>query len=165
MSGKVIQTLRLSPLTATLSEAELRSLANCGRLNTYSQGETILEANDLDERLFLLREGRLVVQVSIWTESGQCGGETKLELASPGSPFGWAAWMREDFITMSAYAAEPVSLVAFDLQRLGDSQTFMKVSQRMLQILYGILQEHGLCPPNIQAWLRIKRLLQAGEVP
>jgi hypothetical protein len=73
--------------------------------------------------------------------------------------------MREDFLTLSASAVEPVSLVALDLRRLGDTQTFMKVSQRMLQILYGTLQEHGLCPPNLQAWLKMKHTLLAGEAP
>ena len=32
MSGKVIQTLRSSPLATSLSEAELRILAGCGRI-------------------------------------------------------------------------------------------------------------------------------------
>jgi hypothetical protein len=100
----------------------------------------------------------------VWTESGQCNGEATPDLDSPGEPFGWSAWMRQDFLTASAFAVEPVSLAAFDLRRLGDTQTFMKVSQRMLQILYGLLQENGLCPPNLQAWLKMKRLLLAGEV-
>jgi CRP-like cAMP-binding protein len=163
MAGKVIQTLRLSLLATVLSEAELRLLANCGRILTVGRGETILDVSGLDERFFLLREGRLSLHLVVWTESGQCGGEAILELASPAEPSGWAAWMRQDFLAVSAFAIEPVSLVAFDLQSLGDTQTFMKVSQRMLQILYGILQEHGLCPPNIQAWLRMKRHLLAGE--
>jgi len=165
MAGKVIQTLRLSPLATILSEAELRLLSNCGQILTFGRGETVLDGSGLDERFFLLREGRLALHLKVWTDSGQCGGETEFELASPGESFGWAAWMREDFLTVSAYAAEPVSLVAFGLQRLGDTQTFMRVSQRMLQLLYGILQEHGLCPPNIRAWLKMRRLLMAGEVP
>lgn len=82
MAGIVIKTLRSCPLASLLREAELRLLANCGRLITAERGETI-----------------------------------------------------------------------------------MKVSQRMLQVLYGVLQEHGLCPPNIRAWLKVKRLLLAGEVP
>lgn len=165
MAGKVIKTLRLSLLATVFSEAELRLLANCGRLKAYSEGEIILEESGQDERLFLLREGQLSLHLVVWTESGHCGGEATFEIASPGEPFGWGAWMRQDFLTVSAHAKEPTSLVIFDLQRLGDTQTFMKLSQRMLQILYGKLQEQGLCPPNIEAWLKMKRLLLAGEVP
>lgn len=163
MTGKVIRSLRLSPLATTLSEAELRLLANCGSLNIYGQGETILDARNPDERLFLLREGRVSLHLSIWTETGRCGGEAIHELVSPGELFGWAGWMHGDFLAVSAYALEPTFLVALDLRRLGDTRTFLKVSQRTLQILYGILQEHGLCPPDIRAWLKMKRLLLEGE--
>lgn len=163
MAGKVIQTLRNSPLATMLSEAELRSLASCGRLTTYSKGETILEESGSDERWFLLREGRVVLHLSMWTEIGQCGGEATLELTEPGEPFGWAGWIRPDRLSVSVRALETVSLVALDLLKLGDTQTFMKVSQRMLQLLYARLQECGICPPNISALLKMKHLLQATE--
>jgi hypothetical protein len=160
MAGKVIQTLRLSPLATILSEAELRSLAGCGRLESYNEGETILDASGLDERLFLLREGRLALHLRMWTESGQCGGETTLELSSPGIPFGWAAWIYPNHLNILANALVTVSLVAFDLEKLGDTQTFLKVSQRMLHLLYAHLQESGICPPNIGALLKMKRIFQ-----
>jgi hypothetical protein len=51
-------------------------------------------------------------------------------------------------------------VAAFDLAGLQDTETFFKVTQRMLQLLYARLQEGGLCPPNIQALLKMKRLLQ-----
>jgi len=54
MSGKVIQTLRDSPLAAFLSEAELRMLAGCGRIHEYAAGQNIFSADSQDERLFLL---------------------------------------------------------------------------------------------------------------
>lgn len=163
MAGKVIQTLRLSPLASMLSEAELRSLASCGRLTRYTKGETILEESGLDERLFLLREGRLALHLSMWTESGQCGGEATLKLVAPGEPFGWACWLHPDRLSVSVRALEAVSVVALDLRKLRDTQTFMKVSQRMLQLLYARLQECGICPPNISALLKMKHLLQVEE--
>lgn len=163
MAGKVIQTLRISPLATVLNEAELRSLASCGRLIKYGNGDAILDESGLDERLFLLREGRASLHLSVWTESGQCSGEATYDLVSPGEPFGWSAWMRQDFLTASAFAVEPVSLAAFNLRRLGDTQTFMKVSQRMLQLLYAHLQECGICPPNVSALLKMKHLLRVTE--
>jgi CRP-like cAMP-binding protein len=164
MPGKIVQTLRASPLASSLSEAELRLVANCARLMNYTRGEIILDANRSDERMYILREGQVSLHLTVWTETGRCSGEATRQLTSPGEIFGWATWIRQDFLSLSARATGPVTLVVFDFQRLGDAQSFMKISQRTLQLLYGTLQEHGLCPPNIQAWLKLKRLLLEGEI-
>jgi len=60
---------------------------------------------------------------------------------------------------VAAYALHPTTLIALDLDRLGDAETFLKVQGRMLQSLYGRLQEAGICPPSIQGMLRLKHLL------
>jgi len=161
MSGKVIQTLRASPLGTFLSEAELRVLANCGSIHEYVPGQTIVSADGQDERLFLLREGKVDLHLIVNTGTGPCNGEVHVELSPSGEPFGWAAWMRPDRVGVSARALGAVSVAAFDLVRLGDTGTFLKLSQRMLQLLYARLQEYGLCPPNVQALLRMKHLLQS----
>jgi hypothetical protein len=69
--------------------------------------------------------------------------------------------MRPDRVGASARALGSVSVAAFDLARLGDTGTFLKLSQRMLQLLYARLQEYGLCPANVQALLKMKHLLQS----
>jgi len=160
MSGKVIQTLRKSPLASILSEAELRMLANCGSIYEYAPGQTVVSADGQDERLFLLRQGQVALHLTMNTETRQCSGEIATVLTMLAEPFGWAAWMRPDRLGVSARALGSVSVVAFDLTRLGDTGTFLKVSQRVLQLLYARLQEYGLCPPNVQALLKMKRLLQ-----
>lgn len=163
MTGKVIQSLRQSPLAVALNEAELRVLANCGMQLSYRVGETILEDGGLDERLFLVSAGQVSLRISIWSDDSQCRGEAELNLASPGQVFGWAAWMRPEFISTAAFALEPATLVAFDLQKLGDAYVYLKVRENMLQLLYSILQQSDLCPPNIYSWLKLKRQLFAGE--
>jgi CRP-like cAMP-binding protein len=161
MPGRVIQSLRASLLAAPLSEAELRLLANCGRVLDYSPGQKILNDTGQDERLFILRQGQVQLHLVMWSEGGQCGGETIFNLEKAGEVFGWATWVRPDRITLEAQAVDQVSLVACDLDRLGDSQVFMKISQWMLQSLYGRLQESGLCPPNVRGLLKLKQLIQA----
>jgi len=160
MSGKVLSVLRASLLATTLSEAELRSLASCGRIYEYSPGQVILEADGQDERLFVLRQGQVALQLTMWSEGGVCGGEAAFELSQPGEPFGWAAWVRPDRIMASAHALGPVKLVALNPGRLKDGQTFWKVRQPMLLRLYARLQESGICPPNVQGLLRLQRLAQ-----
>jgi CRP-like cAMP-binding protein len=161
MSGKVIQTLRTSPLATFLTEAELRMLAGCGRIVEYAPDQNIVSADGHDERLFLLQAGKVDLHVIVNTESGQCSGEVRIELNSPGELFGWAAWVRPDRVSVSARTLRDASVAALDLARLKDSVIFLKVSERMLQLLYARLQEYGLCPPNVQALLKMKRLIQA----
>jgi len=160
MSGKIIQTLRSSSLATMMSEPELRMLANCGNICAYAPDQSIVQADGQDERLFILRQGQVVLQLTMVTETGQCSGESTTELTAPGEPFGWATWMRPDRLGVSARAWGSVSVAAFDLARLQDTGTFFKVTQRMLQLLYAWLQEGSLCPPNVQALLKMKRLLQ-----
>ncbi len=154
MSGKIIKTLRDSPLLSVLSEAEGAALANCGRIHQYAPGQPILEAGGGDERMFILQCGRVALYLGMWPESGQCGGEAHLELATPGAAFGWATWVHPDRILISARALEPTKLVALDLNRLRDSQTFSKVGQQMVQRLYDFLLVGGVCPPAPQGLLR-----------
>ncbi len=158
MSGKVIETLRASPLLAALTEAEWMALANWGSVHVYEPGQMILRADGRDERVFILRQGRVALCLVVWTEGGRCGGEARMELSSPGVAFGWAKWIRPDRIAVSAYALEPVSLISLDLDRLKDPEVFWKISQHMLQDLYGRLQEHGLCPPNIRGLLMLEHV-------
>jgi len=160
MSGKVIQTLRNSLLAPFFSEAELRMLAGCGRIQEYAANQDILSADGQDERLFLLRDGKVDLHLIVNTETGQCSGDARVELSAPGEPFGWAAWMRAERVGASARALEAASVAAFDLARLEDSENFIKLSTLMLQLLYARLQEYGICPPNVQALLKFKKLLQ-----
>jgi len=160
MSGKVIQTLRNSPLAPFLSEAELRMLAGCGRIRKYAANQDIVTTDGQDQHLFLLQEGKVDLYLTILTATGQCSGDAHVELSASGEPFGWAAWMRADRVGISARALEATSLVVFDLERLGDSEIFRKLSIRMLELLYARLQEYGICPPNVQALLKFKRMLE-----
>lgn len=160
MSGKVIQALRNSPLATAISEAELRVLAGCGRIYQYAAGQTIVSFDGEDDRIFLLRSGKIDLHLIVNTETGQCSGEAQFELGSSGEPFGWAAWMQPDRVGISARALSPASVVAFDLNRLGVSEIFLKIGHRMLVLLYAHLQEYGICPPNVQALLKFRQLMQ-----
>lgn len=147
-------------LTPSLSEAELHALANCGRIESYNQGDAIIAADGLDERVYLLQEGAARLGISMWSEGGRCGGEATFELAAAGEPFGWARWVRPDRITVTASARSATTVVVLDLDKLDDGTTLLKVSQRMVQLLYARLQEGGVCPPDVQGLLKWQQLLQ-----
>ena len=154
MGGKVIDTLRSSPTLSVFGENELRSLAGCGCLEEYPAGATILEPDRDDARMFVLREGRIALHICMFT-GGRCGGEASFEWAARGQVLGWQAWVQSDRISVAAHAVEAVSVVALDLRRLREPLILANVRQRMLQNLYGLLQEGGVCPPNIQLLLRL----------
>jgi CRP-like cAMP-binding protein len=157
MAGKVIQTLRVSPLATLLTEAELRLLSNCGRILDFDPGQRILGDTDQDDRIFILRQGQVLLRLTMWSEGERCGGETSFSMDSTGEIFGWGSWIRPDRITLTAEAQSSIRLVALDLDRLGDSQVFFKLTQWMLQGLYRRLQEDGICPPNLQGLLKLKQ--------
>lgn len=138
-------------------------LAGCGRIHDYTDYQDIVSAGGVDERLFVLREGKVGLHLIINTETGQCSGDAHIELSAPGELFGWAAWMRAERVGISATALGAVAIVALDLARLEDSQIFLKLSTHMLGLLYTRLQEYGICPPNVQALLKFKQLLRVGE--
>lgn len=160
MAGKVISRLRESELAQALSEAELRLVAGSSRREMVAAGDQILQSDGHDERLFVLIKGRVALNLTMWSEAGVCGGEATAELSSPGAVFGWAFWAQPERIAVSARAIEPSRLLAIRLESLGDTQVFSKITTLMLRALYAHLQESGLCPPNVQALLKMKRLLQ-----
>ncbi len=74
-SGKVIRSLRDSPLFVPLTGAELRALANCGRIYEYEPGQVVLQADGQDERLFVLRKGQVALRLSM-SEGEKVSGPT-----------------------------------------------------------------------------------------
>ena len=145
---------RSAPL-ARLLEEELIALAAQAESMNYAAGAMILHPDGGDERLFVLRHGAVALRIRMLGSGGRCGGEATFTMASAGQAFGWAAWVRADRIAVSACALGPTSLVAVDPRRLRDRHVSLKVGQRMLQVLYGLLQESGLCPPNIGVLLKL----------
>lgn len=154
MSGAVIEALRTSPLlTGVFFGEEFEVLANCGVRCEYACGETVLDIDGQDERMFVLRKGCVRLHIEMQSEGGQCGGDATVELGKPGECFGWGAWVRPDRIAVKAVALEAVSVVALDLSRLHVPEIGWRLRLKMSQMLYGLLQECGLCPPHVAALL------------
>ena len=153
MGGKVMRTLRICPWMAPLTHAELLELASCGQVRMYEPQDMILRPED--ERLFILRRGRVALHVRMESESDRCGGEADFELDKPGDAFGWATWARPDRIVTSARALDLCEMVTVDLERIRDPTTLSKLGLRMVQNLFARLQEGGLCPPNVRAFLKL----------
>jgi len=155
MPGRLVETLNASWLASVLTGVEIRTLAAVGALRLYQTG-AIPGADEQNRNIYILRQGQVALHISMPTDGGQCGGDVTLHLTARGDVFGWAAWVRPERIAVSAVAEEPTSLVVLDLDRLRQSPLYWKVSQWMVYRLFALMQEAGLCPPNIQGLLELR---------
>ena len=155
MAGEVIEALGASGITTILTEAEVRALATVGR-GVKRQAGLLFDAGAGDGDVYILRRGRVALHISMQTDGSRCGGDVTTLLAAQGDVFGWAAWVRPERIAVTATAMETTSLVVLALDRLRQSPLYWKVSQWMVYRLFALMQEAGLCPPNIQGLLELK---------
>ncbi|MGQ9503071.1 MAG: cyclic nucleotide-binding domain-containing protein [Anaerolineae bacterium] len=157
MSGRVIEAVHACPQCLRLSDTERQALASCGRTEVYLPGEVIL--NPRDTALYILLEGRVTVQLVMLVHGKECGGETTIELHTRGAAFGWGLWVRPERIAATACAITPSLVVRFDLGCQPCSADFATLGKHMTLYLYGLLQEGGICPPDIQSYLQMARSL------
>lgn len=153
MADKVIQAIRSCPQLAWLSQADREALASCGRLCVYEPGQVILQPRD--NCLCILQRGRVKLYLDLAQQGERCGGQAVFELATTGTAFGWGSWVHPGCIAVSAQALGTVSVVRFELECRVCGAGFTNVGLCMVHYLYKLLQEGGLCPPNLQAYLRL----------
>lgn len=163
--GKIIRALRTSSVLLPLTEPELQILANCGCIYEFSPGQQILQADKDDQAVFILVQGRLHLDVTMLPHGGRCEGEAIIEINSPGQVFGWSTWLKPGGIIVTAYALEPCIMVGLNLSRLKNASLFWKIGWRMLQSFYSLLQEYGLCPPNLQAMFKFEQMAAIEWMP
>ena len=155
MARSIIDALRRCAQTRWLSESELHDLAECGRPCVYAAGETVLDPTDVC--LCILLRGRVRLSIHMKRAGGQCGGETTLELMTPGVAFGWGKWVDSARIAISACAVTSVTVVRFEMADRLCTSSFTALGLQMVLHLYGLLQEGGLCPPNVGAFLEMSK--------
>lgn len=158
MTGRVIQVIRSCPQLAWLTEADRQALARCGRPRTYAPGQVILQPQDTS--LCILTHGRVKLDLAIAQQGERCRGQAVFELSTLGTAFGWGSWVHPERIAVSAMALGSVSVLRFELGCQACDTGFNNLGICMIHYLYKLLQESGLCPPNLQTYLR---LFQAKE--
>lgn len=152
MKSGVIGTLRRSPILAPLEENELRQVAAASRGRELAPGEILFAHGQPDRHFYILQRGRIALQLRM-SLGRRCGGETRILLDRPGQTLGWSALVRAERISASARAIETTSVVVVDLERLARVELALRIYRRLVQQLYGLLQETGLCPPDLKSLL------------
>lgn len=152
MKNDLISTLRSSAVLAPLEANELKQVLAASRRQELAAEEMLFAHGQQDPYFYILEKGRIALQLRMRLGK-RCGGEARFVLQQPGQTLGWSALVRVERISTSARILEPASLVAVDLRRLTQWELALKVRRRLVQQLYGLLQEAGICPPDLQAVL------------
>jgi CRP/FNR family cyclic AMP-dependent transcriptional regulator len=108
-----LDTLRDCELFSSLGDRELAKLAAIACENTYDAGTVICAERNPARQLFILRKGRVQLDIRLRPEL-QPGGDVTIAEVEPGRIFGWSSLVKQRSFTASATALEEVTLVAIE---------------------------------------------------
>lgn len=136
----VIETLRTSPVTEELSEAEVEILADLFEVQDYKAGEVIVQPKDEQpDNLYILASGEVDVKI----ESG--GDESTVHVLKPGDLAGMITFAGGAATQISAtlYAVGPTKVLSMERARfeiLINSHPML-----MYRVMRGIIRNmHGI---------------------
>lgn len=101
--------LRAHPFLAGLTEHDLEFMVGCAKNVVFDRGTFAFREGDPAEWLFLLREGRLVLEVDA---PGR--GPVQIETLREGDVFGWSSLFPPNRFDMDGRADERTRAIAFD---------------------------------------------------
>ena len=123
-----IQLLRKVSIFEGLTDSQLERIAEICTEQTHPAGSLIIEEGEPAERLYILREGRVALEMGVRMWPEQRVRQMRVETLSAGQPFGLSTLTNSDVWTMSARAVDrcrSIALGAQDLRRLMDSDPAM----------------------------------------
>jgi len=127
-------------LFSGLNKNEVEKIAGLGHLETYEAGENILSQGDFGENLYIIAEGKVVLERSI--DLGTRRGSAVIGLLGRGRALGcWSTLLGEPHTYMSsAKCRKPTKTVVIKGQALremmlGNLQLGFKVLERLCFIL------------------------------
>jgi len=127
-------------LFSGLNKNEVEKIAGLGHLETYEAGENILSQGDFGENLYIIAEGKVVLERSI--DLGTRRGSAVIGLLGRGRALGcWSTLLGEPHTYMSsAKCRKPTKAVVIKGQALremmlGNLQLGFKVLERLCFIL------------------------------
>lgn len=103
------ELIAASPVFAGLGAEDLSLVAGCGRNDGFDAGELIARDGDPADSFFLIRQGRVALEMHTPTQGGLI-----IETLDPGDIVGWA-WLFPPYRWhYDVRAIEPVRGIAFD---------------------------------------------------
>ncbi len=123
-----IQLLRKVSIFEALSDVQVERIANLCTEEIHVAGALIFAEGDPAERLYLLREGRISLEMNIRLWPERKTRQMTIETLTPGEPFGISAVAESRVLTMSAKAVDRSKLIVIDA---GDLKSLMEEDHDM----------------------------------
>jgi CRP/FNR family cyclic AMP-dependent transcriptional regulator len=106
-----IDALRQCELFTDLNDEELAKITQICSEETYEPQEVIFGESEVAEKVYILQEGRVAVQMHLRSDL-EPNGDATIEEVTPGRIFGWSALVRQRRFTASVRALEKVKVIA-----------------------------------------------------
>lgn len=139
------QVLASSQLFGELSDDELDKIAALSREEVYKAGATIFREGDPARDLYIVEDGKVVIEMHIRLGPGGPGRQGAIDVMTKGQVFGWSAIGERQILTMSARCIEDTKVITLDGDRLSrlfdeDSRIGSKVRKKLLGVVYSRLR-------------------------
>ncbi|MBA7617290.1 Adaptive-response sensory-kinase SasA [subsurface metagenome] len=110
--GSIKQILATSQLFERLTDEELDKITGLCSEEVYEAGSTLFREGEVGNRLYIVEEGRVVLEMAIRLGPGS-GRQGTIAVITKGQGFGW--WGGESYIyTMSARCVDETKVIALD---------------------------------------------------
>jgi CRP-like cAMP-binding protein len=106
-----IDALRQCELFADLNDEELGQIAQICCEETHEPQEVICGESEVADKVYILHEGRVAVQMYLRSDL-EPNGDVLIEEVTPGRIFGWSALVRQRRFTASVRSLERARVIA-----------------------------------------------------
>ena len=134
---KITEILRMCELFSELSDTELVSIANLGRVEKFEPGEKIYEQGGIGTKLYILAQGRVTLERTVELGGGRIANVTVFALKEQTNRRlmgGWSALVGEQHVQMcSAVCEKPTKVISMRCSDL--RETIIKNSIIRIKIL------------------------------
>ncbi len=110
------QALRECQVFQRLTDDQLEKISTLCSREVYEAGATIFKAGSMAERLFVVVEGKVALQMEVPTE--HLRKRITVDTIRKGDLFGWSGIVEPYIYTLSAVCLQTATLLSIDAQKL-----------------------------------------------
>ncbi len=114
----VKQVLKDCVLFSGLSDAELEKVAGSAVEKQYEAGTTIFNTGDNAEELFVIREGRVAVQMTLPRTGSQASRRITVDVVTKNEIVGWSAIVEPYKYTFTAVCMQKTEALSISAEKL-----------------------------------------------
>ena len=112
------QALRECQVFQRLTDDQLQKVAPLCSHEVYKAGITIFRAGNIAERLFVLVDGKVALQMELPVQESQLRKRVTVDVVNRNELFGWSGLVEPYIYTLSAICLQEAGVLAIDAPRL-----------------------------------------------